>query len=110
MAVKSAAVASLVAVVRLFYVRVVSHDEHVVVTRALVMSCVNRGRVLHSCANFWHSLLLQICCISLVSQSLSDSFRSSSIESPRFFVISRKETLTRQSHEEFAVSCLSSAS
>ena len=88
MTVKSAAVASLVAVVRLFYVRVVSNDEHVVVTRALVMSRMDRGRVLHSCANFWHTLFLQISCVSLVSQSLSDSLCGSSVESPRFFVVS----------------------
>ena len=67
MTIESAAVASLVAVVRLFYVRVVRHDEHVVVTRALVMSCVHWGCVLHACANFWHALLLQISCVLLVS-------------------------------------------
>ena len=88
MTVESAAVTALVAVVRLFYVRVVRHHEHVVVARALVVSCVHRWRVLHSCANLWHGLLLQIRCILLVSQSLRNSLCCGSVKSTRLFVAS----------------------
>ena len=88
MAVESAAVTALVAVVRLFYVRVVRHHEHVVVARALVVSCVHRWRVIHSNANLWHTLLLQISSILLISQGLRDSLCRSGVESTCFFVAS----------------------
>ena len=108
MTVESAAIAALVAVVRLLCVRVIGNCNHVVVSRSLVVSCLHGRRVLHIGANLGHSLLLQIGCVSLVSQSLSDALGGGNIESASFFVFSREETISCHGHKEFAISCLSS--
>ena len=65
MAVEGSTVTSFVAVVRLLHVGVVSDHKVVLVAGSNWMCCYYRGCVIHTFANFWHSVFFQVCIVLL---------------------------------------------
>ena len=110
MAVESTAIAALVAVVRLFYVRVVCDYQHVVVARTWVVFGMHWRRVIHSFANLWHSVFLQVGLILLVGHNLADALSGCGVESTCFLVFSLEEAFSGQGHKKLAVSRCGNAS
>ena len=108
-AVEGTAVAALEAVVCLFRVSVVSHCNHVVVSRSGVVLCVHGRRVFHSLANLRHRIFSEIGFVFLIRKDLGYALGCLCIEQLRLLVLSLEKAFSCQGHKQLAICCCSKA-